>query len=233
MRHDPLPMADLFDPPSLPEPFVGWFTARGWAPREHQLELWGHAQAGRSALLIAPTGGGKTLAGFMPSLMELVAEQKTQTKPGDVRRGPHTLYISPLKALAVDVARNVETPIKEMDLPIRVETRTGDTPQSKRSRQKHNAPDILMTTPEQISLLLAYADAEHFFAGVRFVIFDELHALSPLQARCVAVLMPWRALCGMRQTLFASDCPPRWPSRTACGLGLCRRTARMDLTFLG
>ncbi|MEM8648665.1 MAG: helicase-related protein, partial [Pseudomonadota bacterium] len=86
---------------------------------------------------------------------------------------------SPLKALAVDVARNVETPIAEMALPIRVETRTGDTPQSKRSRQKHNAPDILMTTPEQISLLLAYKDAEHFFAGVRFIIFDELHALSP------------------------------------------------------
>ncbi len=179
MRHDPLPMADLFDPPSLPEPFAGWFEARGWAPRTHQLELWAHAKAGRSALLIAPTGGGKTLAGFLPSLIELAAEKQAGATPGAPRRGPHTLYVSPLKALAVDVARNVETPISEMNLPIRVETRTGDTPQSKRSRQKHNAPDILMTTPEQISLLLAYGDAEHFFAGVRFVIFDELHALSP------------------------------------------------------
>ncbi len=115
----------------------------------------------------------------MPSLIELTQEKANAAGNAPTRRGPHTLYISPLKALAVDVARNVETPIAEMNLPIRVETRTGDTPQSKRSRQKHNAPDILMTTPEQISLLLAYADAEHFFAGVRFLIFDELHALSP------------------------------------------------------
>ncbi|MEM8646890.1 MAG: DEAD/DEAH box helicase, partial [Pseudomonadota bacterium] len=114
MRRDQLAMADLFDPPTLPEPFAGWFSARGWAPRDHQLELWGHAKAGRSALLIAPTGGGKTLAGFLPSLIELAAEKAAGTDPAQPRRGPHTLYISPLKALAVDVARNVETPIAEM-----------------------------------------------------------------------------------------------------------------------
>jgi len=206
-------MADLFDPPSLPEPFAGWFTARGWTPRDHQLELWAHAKAGHSALLIAPTGGGKTLAGFLPSLIELAAEKEAGVKLAQTRRGPHTLYISPLKALAVDVARNVEAPINEMKLTIRVETRTGDTPQSKRSRQKLNAPDILMTTPEQISLLLAYGDAEHFFAGVRFLIFDELHALSPskrgaLLSLCLARILqhaPAAVRIGLSATVAEPD----------------------------
>ncbi len=178
MHREPAAIADLFDQPVLPEPFEDWFAARGWAPRRHQLELLSHAQLGKSVLLIAPTGGGKTLAGFLPSLLELNDEATGKRKLAGVRRGPHTLYISPLKALAVDVARNVGTPIAETGLPIRVETRTGDTPQSKRARQKHNSPDILMTTPEQISLLLTNKEAEHYFAGVRFIIFDELHALS-------------------------------------------------------
>ncbi|MCP5084828.1 MAG: ligase-associated DNA damage response DEXH box helicase [Alphaproteobacteria bacterium] len=232
MRQDTLPMADLFDPPSLPEPFAGWFTARGWSPRDHQLELWAHAKAGRSALLIAPTGGGKTLAGFLPSLIELAAEKEAGVKLAQTRRGPHTLYISPLKALAVDVARNVEAPINEMKLPIKVETRTGDTPQSKRSRQKHNAPDILMTTPEQISLLLAYGDAEHFFAGVRFLIFDELHALSPskrgaLLSLCLARILrhaPGAVRIGLSATVAEPDRLRGWLMPQNQGAGSASRS---------
>ncbi len=96
-----------------------------------------------------------------------------------VRRegGLHTLYISPLKALAVDIARNLEAPIGEMRLPIRIETRTGDTPMSKRQRQRRDPPDILLTTPEQLALLLASADAPYLFGSLRRVILDELHAL--------------------------------------------------------
>jgi ATP-dependent Lhr-like helicase len=112
-----------------------------------------HLQAGHSTLLIAPTGAGKTLAGFLPSLVEL--SDRGKRKPGAAGSGIHTLYISPLKALAVDIARNLEAPVAEMDLPVRIETRTGDTPSHKRQRQKLNPPDILLTTPEQIALLLS------------------------------------------------------------------------------
>ena len=125
--------------------------------------------AGRSALLIAPTGGGKTLAGFLPSLAALAAD------PG---AGLHTLYISPLKALAVDVHRNLETPITEAGLAITCETRTGDTPASKRKRQRAEPPQILMTTPESLALLLSYPDAPRFFSGLKRVVVDELHAVT-------------------------------------------------------
>jgi len=246
---------------TLPEPFLRWFKQRGWEPRAHQLQLLAKARAGRSVLLIAPTGAGKTLAGFLPSLVELSGEsfgkgglaklesetsrqarsvplpprsggeglgvggdlfstappptpdpsppfasqmgggERTaqaallratsevldhSTRPRqlistgrDVRRegGLHTLYISPLKALAVDIARNLETPVAEMKLPIRIETRTGDTPASKRQRQRRDPPHILLTTPEQLALILATPDAPFLFGSLRRVVLDELHAL--------------------------------------------------------
>lgn len=165
----------LFEPSVLPPVFTDWFSARGWAPRPHQLALLEKAGAGRSTLLIAPTGAGKTLAGFLPSLVALSA--RPPARPGQARHGLHTLYISPLKALAVDVARNVEAPVAEMGLSLTIETRTGDTPPHKRRRQRLNPPDILMTTPEQLALLLAYADAPRFFKGLKTVVLDELHAL--------------------------------------------------------
>jgi ATP-dependent helicase Lhr and Lhr-like helicase len=157
---------------ALPRLFADWFAGKGWTPRTHQLDLVEKARERRSSLLIAPTGAGKTLAGFLPSLIDL-------TKGADRTGGLHTLYISPLKALAVDIARNLDQPVAEMGLPIRIETRTGDTPQSRRDRQKRNPPDMLLTTPEQIALLLASGEAEALFASLRFVIFDELHALAP------------------------------------------------------
>ena len=154
----------------LPERFLVWFRSRGWAPRPHQLALLAHACAGRSALLIAPTGAGKTLAGFLPSLVELAGAPKRNG-------GLHTLYISPLKALSVDVARNLDHPVAEMGLDIRIETRTGDTSATKRQRQRRDPPDILMTTPEQIALLLASPDAKTLFADLKRIVLDELHAL--------------------------------------------------------
>lgn len=159
----------------LPDPFVRWFSERGWSPRAHQLDLLGRAQAGSSVLLIAPTGAGKTLAGFLPALTDLATRPKR--RPGEARRGIHTLYISPLKALAVDIERNLARPVGEMALPITIETRTGDTPAHKRQRQKHVPPDILLTTPEQLALLIASPDAERFFADMRYVVLDELHSL--------------------------------------------------------
>jgi ATP-dependent Lhr-like helicase len=165
------------NPPLLPEIFTRWFVSRGWTPRPHQLELLTKAQAGRSALLIAPTGGGKTLAGFLPSLVEMAGPAPRAGANWREWRGLHTLYISPLKALAVDVARNLEIPVAEIALPIRIETRTGDTPASKRQRQRRHPPDMLLTTPEQLALLLASADAPYLFGTLRRVVLDELHAL--------------------------------------------------------
>ena len=132
-------------------------------------------------LLVAPTGGGKTLAGFLPSLIELAGKHSFKlaaSRPGRSRKSAlHTLYISPLKALAVDVARNLQAPIAEMDLPVTVETRTGDTSAARRQRQRHTPPDILLTTPEQLSLLLAHPRAAQMFANLSTVVLDELHAL--------------------------------------------------------
>ncbi|HEY7600082.1 MAG TPA: DEAD/DEAH box helicase, partial [Candidatus Limnocylindrales bacterium] len=169
--------------PALPDVFARWFAGRGWTPRAHQLELLARARAGRSTLLIAPTGGGKTLAGFLPSLVELYergSKPRRLVSTGKTlhrSEGLHTLYISPLKALAVDIARNLERPVAEMNLPVRIETRTGDTPVSKRQRQRRDPPDILLTTPEQLALLLASADAPYLFGSLRRVILDELHSL--------------------------------------------------------
>jgi ATP-dependent helicase Lhr and Lhr-like helicase len=155
----------------LPEIIENWFERRGWTPRPHQLAMLEQANAGNSALLISPTGGGKTLAGFLPTLASLHQPHE--------HSGIHTLYVSPLKALAVDIARNLEAPVAEMRLPITVETRTGDTPQSRRIRIRTHPPDILITTPEQVSLLVADPAAAHLLRSLRCVIIDELHSLVP------------------------------------------------------
>jgi ATP-dependent Lhr-like helicase len=127
------------------------------------------ALAGRNALLVAPTGAGKTLAGFLPTLAELIEA------PSD---GLHTLYVSPLKALAVDVQRNLLTPIAEMELPIRVETRTGDTPADRKVRQRVRPPHILLTTPESLSLLLSHEDSALLFGNLKAIVIDEVHAFA-------------------------------------------------------
>ncbi|KQT85912.1 ligase-associated DNA damage response DEXH box helicase [Aurantimonas sp. Leaf443] len=167
--------AETAAPSPLPAPFDAWFAKKGWAPRPHQVDLLERAEAGASVLLIAPTGAGKTLAGFLPSLVDL--SRRGRRKPGTRPPGIHTLYISPLKALATDIQRNLAVPVEEMGLKISMEARTGDTSQSRRQRQKLRPPDILLTTPEQLALLISNPDAEIFFSDLRTVIFDELHAL--------------------------------------------------------
>ncbi|MBV8397215.1 MAG: ligase-associated DNA damage response DEXH box helicase [Acetobacteraceae bacterium] len=154
---------------TLPEPFAGWFAARGWAARPHQLAMVEAARAGESVLLVAPTGGGKTLAGFLPSLIALNE---------GARPGIHTLYVSPLKALATDVARNLLRPVEEMALPITIETRTGDTPADRRRRQREHPPNILLTTPESLAVLLSSPEAPAMFGQLGTVVIDEVHALA-------------------------------------------------------
>ena len=199
----------------LPDQFEDWFASRGWQPRAHQLALADAATRDESALLIAPTGAGKTLAGFLPSLIDL-ARQKRQSN--DTRPRLHTLYISPLKALAVDVHRNLNTPVEEMGLDIRIETRTGDTPQSRRQRQRANPPDILLTTPEQLALFIASDRASEFFEDLKCVIIDEIHAIAPtkrgdLLALGLATLKSWAPnlrLTGLSATVADPDKLTHW-----------------------
>ncbi len=165
-------MADVSEPdPHLPPPIAAWFAGRGWRVRRHQLKMLAKARAGRDALLVADTGAGKTLAGFLPTLCDF-AEGPL---PGD---GLHTLYVSPLKALAQDVKRNLLTPIEEIGLPVRVETRSGDTPSDRKKRQRERPPHILLTTPESLSLLLSYPESLELFAGLRRIVIDEVHAFA-------------------------------------------------------
>ena len=162
------PPARYLPPMTLPAPIAHWFARRGWQPHPHQMAML--ARAGDPAtLLIAPTGGGKTMAGFLPTLSDLADAP---------RPGLHTLYVSPLKALAADIRRNLTGPLEEMGLPIRVEDRTGDTSQHVRKRQRADPPHILLTTPESLALLLSYEDAPRMISGLSRVIVDEIHALA-------------------------------------------------------
>ncbi len=152
----------------LPPIFSDWFASKGWSIHAHQQDMLDAADA-PSLLLIAPTGGGKTLAGFLPTLIDL------HESPGE---GLHTLYVSPLKALAADIRRNLTTPVTEMGLPIRIEDRTGDTSYTQKRRQRADPPHILLTTPESLALLTSYEDAPRIFKGLKRVIVDEIHALA-------------------------------------------------------
>ncbi|MEO8244116.1 MAG: DEAD/DEAH box helicase, partial [bacterium] len=151
----------------LPPALQDWFNTQGWTLHPHQTQMLALAD-NPATLLIAPTGGGKTLAGFLPTLAEL----------GKPTQGLHTLYISPLKALTADIRRNLRRPVEGAGLPIRIEDRTGDTSYTQRRRQRADPPHILLTTPESLALLLTYEDAPRMFAGLQRVIVDEIHALA-------------------------------------------------------
>ncbi|WP_132908443.1 ligase-associated DNA damage response DEXH box helicase [Sphingomonas sp. BK235] len=188
---------------ALPPLLSDWFARRGWQPRRHQLDMLDQARAGHHTLLIAATGAGKTLAGFLPTLAELIETP---------RDGLHTLYVSPLKALAVDIQRNLVTPIDEMGADIRVETRTGDTPSDRKARQRVRPPQILLTTPESLSLLLSYPDSFTMFAGLRTIVVDEVHAFATgkrgdLLSLCMARLQTIAPAC-RRVALSATVADP-------------------------
>jgi ATP-dependent Lhr-like helicase len=211
---------------ALPPRFQQWFASRGWAPRPHQLAMVEKGRQGRDALLIAPTGGGKTLAGFLPSLIEL-AERAPRNTPA----GVHTLYISPLKALAVDIERNLATPIREMGLSIVAESRTGDTGEARKQRQRLRPPDILLTTPEQLALFCAWEGARTYFADLSCVIIDEAHAIWPskrgdllsLGLARLQLFAPRMRRVGLSATVDDPDLVRRWlghhSSPPPCGEG--------------
>ncbi len=177
---------------SLPPQILSWFSARDWSIHPHQQEMLARKDA-PATLLIAPTGGGKTMAGFLPTLAELAA--------GD-HAGLHTLYVSPLKALAADIKRNLTGPVAEMGLPVRIEDRTGDTPSGRKRRQRADPPHILLTTPESLALMVSYEDAARTFKGVQRIIVDEVHALAESKRgdQLMLALSRLQALCpGLRR----------------------------------
>ncbi|WP_379552808.1 ligase-associated DNA damage response DEXH box helicase [Qipengyuania sp. DGS5-3] len=159
----------------VPPEIESWFSGRGWRIRRHQTDMLAASDAGKHAMLVADTGAGKTLAGFLPTLAAF-----TPTRLGDdaAPDGLHTIYVSPLKALAHDVQRNLVTPVEEMGLPIRIETRSGDTPSDRKKRQRAKPPHILLTTPESLSLLLSYPDSLELFQGLKRIVIDEVHAFA-------------------------------------------------------
>ena len=197
----------------LPEPFAGWFSARGWTLHPHQRALLDARDL--NTLLIAPTGAGKTLAGFLPSLIDLAV--------GDAQ-GLHTLYVSPLKALASDIARNLRTPVAEMGLQMRIEDRTGDTPASQKTRQRVDPPDILLTTPESLAILLSQPDGPKLFRGLRRVIVDEVHALAgskrgdqlSLGLSRLRTLAPEHRACALSATVDNPQEIGRWLAPQGC-----------------
>ncbi|XXK30811.1 ligase-associated DNA damage response DEXH box helicase [Rhodobacteraceae bacterium nBUS_24] len=145
-----------------------WISSKGWHLFPHQRDML-HSADLPAQLLIAPTGAGKTLAGFLPTLAELASHP---------HQGLHTIYISPLKALTADIKRNLMTPIHDLNLDIKVEDRTGDTSSHIKRRQRADPPQILLTTPESLALLISYPEATKIFAGVQRVLVDEIHALA-------------------------------------------------------
>jgi ATP-dependent Lhr-like helicase len=152
---------------ALPQKFQNWINTRNWALHTHQIDVLTNSDR-KSQLLIAPTGSGKTLSGFLPTLIELDRVNFS---------GLHTVYVSPLKALAADIKRNLMIPIEEMDLNIRVEDRTGDTTAKTKRRQRIDPPQILLTTPESLALLISFPEANALFAKLERIIIDEIHAL--------------------------------------------------------
>ena len=159
----------------LPPEIADWFVGRGWRVRRHQAEMLAASDAGKHALLVADTGAGKTLAGFLPTLADFTPSRLGGEPPPE---GLHTLYVSPLKALAHDVQRNLIAPIEEIGLPIKIETRSGDTPSDRKARQRARPPHVLLTTPESLSLLLSYPESADLFSGLRRIVIDEIHAFA-------------------------------------------------------
>ena len=201
---------------ALPQVFHNWFESRGWQIHPHQRDMLERASE-KALLLIAPTGGGKTLAGFLPSLVELA---------DGTHEGLHTLYISPLKALAADIGRNLRRPVEDMALPIRIEDRTGDTSATLKKRQRVDPPHILLTTPESLALLTSYEDAHRMFRGLKRVIVDEIHALSESKRgdQLMLALSRLEAMCpdlrrvGLSATVEDPEALARELSPTGCAI---------------
>ena len=157
------------DDPRL-EPIHAWFAQRNWTPLPFQQETWRAYLAGRNGLIQVPTGSGKTFAAVMGPIARMLAEEQPL-------KGIRLLYITPLRALSRDLSLAIREPIEAMGWPIRVGIRNGDSSSSERTKQLKAPPQILVTTPESLALLLSNAKAEELFGQLETVILDEWHEL--------------------------------------------------------
>lgn len=165
--------------PNLTHPVLEWLTAQGWQPFPFQKQVWAAYLAGKSGLIHAPTGTGKTYAAWLGPLMEWVTLHPPPYLPAKAKQAPplQVLWITPLRALAADTAEALALPLHDLQLPWTIETRTGDTSSAARNRQRQQLPTALVTTPESLSLLLALPNASELFDSLQTVIVDEWHEL--------------------------------------------------------
>ena len=153
--------------PLLLHPLNPWMSKKKWTWFQHQIDAYNAIKQGSDIVVFAPTGAGKTLTGFINPIEDLINLKQY--------KGLHTIYISPLKSLANDIIRNLEKPIKDLNLKITFQVRTGDTSAYKKQQQKQKPPNILVTTPESLALLNSYENANYFFQNLKFIIIDEIH----------------------------------------------------------
>ena len=209
-------------PSSVPKKMEDWFENQNWQIRPYQRDMVRAYANGKDTLLIAPTGGGKTLAGFLPSLIDLSEKDEGQ-KPA-----LHTLYISPLRALTNDIHRNLTRPIEDLSLPVTMGVRTGDTKSYERTKQRKTPPDIMLTTPESLMLMLSYTDADAFFAGLKLVIIDELHSFATnkrgdftaLALARLRTLAPEHVRFGLSATIAKAEAAANWLGSTGSPAGI-------------
>jgi len=148
--------------------FTNWIRNKGWSYYDYQLKVLEAVYKKEDALVVSPTGSGKTVAGFLPTIIESDVYKKNVL---------YTLYISPLKSLSYDIERNLLNPINELGLNISIDVRTGDTNAYKKKIQLSKPPNILITTPESFALLMSKKEARNIFGSLKYIIIDELHNL--------------------------------------------------------
>lgn len=157
----------MTDCPSL-QPILAWFAQQGWAPLTFQQQTWEAELAGKSGLIQVPTGSGKTYGAVMGAIASMLAAPKP---------GLQLLYITPLRALSRDIEQAIRLPIEQMGWNLTVESRTGDTSASRKAKQLKALPNILITTPESLALMLSYSGSAARFQHLRWIILDEWHEL--------------------------------------------------------
>jgi ATP-dependent Lhr-like helicase len=179
------------------KPILAWFSQQGWKPLAFQQQTWQAQLAGNSGMIQVPTGSGKTYAATMGPIAQMLHQPA---------KGLQLLYITPLRALSRDIEQSIRRPIDDMGWNLRVESRTGDTSASRKTRQLKNMPDILVTTPESLALILSYTGSRELFGSLKSVILDEWHELMSSKRGtqlelCMAHL---RSLCPTLQTWAVS-----------------------------
>lgn len=239
---------EYIDPPRLstwleqvPAAIADWFRRRYGKPTEIQRAAWSRLPAGQHLLLSAPTGTGKTLAAFLPILTQLI-----QDRAGE-EAALTCLYVSPLKALSADTERTLSAHLAELGtllpshrLPC-LAVRSGDTTAAERRRLWRHPPDILLTTPESVAVLLSQPKAMHLFAGLRWVVVDEVHALAASKRGADLALSLERLTelaqgrlqrIGLSATATPLSEAARWLTRERCAIARAGEATPLQLTIV-